>query len=116
MIINGNYHTGRRIKNNLLALYKNHINFKVIIIVPDLPASLRIHQKENIVVIDPRPYIIGVIYNVTSVNNLIKDGIFNGSGILVMRSNLAINLSFTCITTSITFNLGEFLHTNMNAI
>ena len=57
--------------------------------------------------IDPTPNVIGVFYNVTSDN--IRKGILNGSAILIQNSNSAFNVSFICIETSRSFNIGMFL-------
>ena len=57
--------------------------------------------------IDPTPNVIGVFYNVTSDN--IRSGILNGSAIVIQNSNAAFNVSFICIETSRSFNIGMFL-------
>ena len=80
------------------------------IIYSDLPALLKIRQIENTIMIDPTPNINGVIYSVTSSNNITTKGILNDSAFLIEESDAVFyfNVSFICIETSIIFNIGKF--------
>ena len=53
---------------------------------PDLPASLKFQKIQNMIIIDTTPHTLGVFYNVTSDDNIIRRGILNGSAILIQES------------------------------
>ena len=81
---------------------------------PDLPAALELYKIESNIMIDPIPKskVMGVLYIVTSVNNTMRSGILNGCAVLMQESNVAFNLSFICVDTSINFFIGKFNNAN----
>ena len=84
--------------------------FKTYLIIssfPGLPASLKLQKIQNMIIIDPTPNTLGVFYNVTSDDNIIRRGILNGSAILIQESK---DVSFFCMEASYNFNIGNFFN------